>query len=145
MLSLLPMLLGLSPSTTLSDPVTASNISKRLETPARLHTLHAISVNDPRLMDIMIGTLGRTYSCFMNVRLLEGWTEQTSNVGLVWITGLGKLGGIGELLYGRGNDQKPGDERSIQIDRRLAEMKNRTQVFPPPRNAQEAGNRINLL
>ena len=93
----------------------------------------------------MVGTLMRTYSCFENVRLLEGWTEQTSNVGLIWITGLGKLGGIGESLFGKSKDQKRENERSVQMDRRLGEMRTRTQVFPPPKDAQEAGERINIL
>ena len=144
LLSILPLLLHLSPSTTLSNPETITYIAKRLETPARLHGLRAYAGCDPRILDVITGDMLRTNECYTNARLVEGWTEHATAVSLVWMTGLGKLGGIDQVL---GGNTRTSDEEKEQSrnDGMMQELRNRGVLCRAPTTVEEAGDQISLL
>ncbi|ORX36884.1 hypothetical protein BD324DRAFT_627549 [Kockovaella imperatae] len=145
LLSIIPFLLPHSPSSTLSSPEAVFNISKRLETPGRLHGLRAIYVVDARLLDVVIATAMRTYTCTAAARLLEGWTEHATNMSLVWTTGLGKMGGIREALGGGSARTIKADEESRRKNEKLQILRSRSMLFPNPTSVEEAGDRIRLF
>ena len=133
-------LLPISPSSALSDLERRRLISNRIEASANLHSQHAIATIDPRWMDIIGAGSLRTYACFENARLLEGWTIGAHNIALMWATGLGKLGGAGNQLL---NDRR--DVMTQDRDDRLRDIRFRGMLMPPVKSFGELAMRINVF
>ena len=144
MLALMPYLLPLSPSPALSDPERCRKILTKIDTPARLHAQHALSVADPRIIDVIAANVIRCAYYIEQGRLLETLTEMGGTGIVAWAAGLGKLGGIGERFL----PALPLDPTSIRRRERTEKLKVvrwRGSIAEPPKNAKEYGQRIHLL
>ena len=140
-LALIPFLLPLSPSPALSTPERYRKILSKIETPARLHSQHALAVADSRLLDIVAANNIRTLACLEGARLLEAWGDGHGAVSLAWAAGLGKLSGVGEQFVAGSSI----DSVKLERHRRLAAMRYKAALVEPPRTGREMGHRIHLL
>jgi hypothetical protein len=135
-LALIVYLVRLSPST-LSTPDRAPRIASLLIPHSRKLACQAAAIADGRLVDIAAAACIRAYYLYNEGRFLEGWSDASQTVGFVWVTGMGKLGGVGESMLGC-NDK-------VQREIRLRNVRFKGTVARPPRDTHELGERIKQL
>lgn len=141
LLSLIPLLLPLSPSTLLSSSFRSEQIISNLSAPNLAHSHAALSSADARIIDIVAASCLSGIRSYQGARFLEGWGASTAPTAMAWAAGLGKLGGVGESFVGGGVAR----ERKMAREKRLREIRYKGTVAEPPKNGKELGERIHLL
>ena len=108
-------------------------------------------------MDVITAQAVRAGLLYYSGRFLDGWAEMSGAAGMAWAAGLGKLGGVSEnlakLLRGDGHDSGSGDhkererqyEKRVQLEERVRLYRYKGAVLPPPADAKEYGQRVELL
>ena len=141
LLSLIPFLLPLSLSNSLSSVFRSEQIISSLSAPNLAHSHAALSSADARIIDVVAASCIRGVRSYEGARFLEGWGTSTASTAMAWAAGLGKLGGVGESFVGGG----VGRERKVEREKRLREIRHKGTVAEPPKNGKELGERIHLL
>lgn len=147
-LSIMPLLLPLSTSSALSDPERIKKIAAKLIAPYKFHYQHALTTSDPRQLDLIAASYILGMVRYLDGGLLEARTEIGLAVGLVWATGIGKLGMVGEDLTKNMGDK----ERQSFISRRIGTREDLSEAFvhgstsiEPPMDIVEYDRRVKLL
>ncbi|GMK57272.1 hypothetical protein CspeluHIS016_0401060 [Cutaneotrichosporon spelunceum] len=144
LLALMPTLMPFSPNATLSHYKTISAVTDTVCVPSRALQQQALSTLDPRVLDLVCAATLRSLALACAGRFVDGWNENSTACSLLWATGLGKLGGVGEMFVAP--EKRPAD-RAMRLERehgsRLVRAKG--QIVPPPSDAQDVGERIRLF
>ncbi|BEJ14876.1 hypothetical protein CspHIS471_0406430 [Cutaneotrichosporon sp. HIS471] len=144
LLALMPVLLPYSPNPTLSHHKTISVVSDTVCVPSRALQQQALSTLDPRVLDLVCAATLRSLALAGGGRFVDGWNENSTACSLLWATGLGKLGGVGEMFVAP--EKRPAD-RAMRLDRehRSRLVRAKGQIVPPPSDAQDVAERIRLF
>jgi hypothetical protein len=144
----MPLLLPLSPSSALSDPERIKKITAKIIPPYKFHYQHALITSDPRQLDLIAASYINGMVRYLDGRLLEARTEIGLAVSLVWATGIGKLGMVGEDLTKNMGDK----DRQGFISRRIGTREDLSDAFvhrstsiEPPTDLVEYDRRVKLL
>lgn len=144
LLALMPTLMPCSPSAVLSDHKTISVVSDTVCVPSRALQQQALSTLDPRVLDLVAAAALRSLALGAAGRFVDGWNENSTACSLVWATGLGKLGHVGEMFVPPEN--RPADRaQRVERERRVRLVRQKGQIVPPPADGAEVGERIRLL
>lgn len=144
LLALMPMLMPFSPSAKLSNTKTISVVADTVCVPSRALQQQALATLDPRVLDLVCGATLRSLALGAAGRFVDGWNENSTACSLLWATGLGKLGGVGEMFVP--SSKRPAD-RAVRLERehRLRLVRTKGQIVPPPSDAADVAERIRLL
>lgn len=144
LLALMPMLMPFSPSPILSNHQTISVVSDTTCVPSRALQQQALATLDPRVLDLVCAATLRSLALGAAGRFVDGWNENSTACSLVWATGIGKLGGVGEMFVSP--EKRPVDRAArVERERRSRLVRAKGQIVPPPSDAQDVGERIRLL
>ncbi|WVQ77261.1 hypothetical protein IAR50_006944 [Cryptococcus sp. DSM 104548] len=143
LLALLPSIFFLSPYTCFQDP----SLPALLLSHSRQYGIDAISQGDPRMHDLTIASVLRSFAYFSDSKNIEGWVENTASTGLLRAAGFAKLGHVGERLVPNLGDygELENSMKRLERERQLRVAMHKGAIVPPPRNAQELSERINLF
>ncbi|TXT11617.1 uncharacterized protein COLE_02027 [Cutaneotrichosporon oleaginosum] len=144
LLALMPILLPFSPNPMLSHHKTISVVTDTVCVPSRALQQQALSTLDSRVLDLVCAATLRSLALSSAGRFVDGWNENSTACSLLWATGLGKLGGVGEMFVAP--EKRPAD-RAIRVQRELRSRRVRAkgQIVPPPSDAQDVAERIRLF
>ncbi|KAK4684956.1 hypothetical protein P7C73_g5204, partial [Tremellales sp. Uapishka_1] len=142
-LALLVPLLALSPSRTLSAKDRQAQFHALLSPLARSEAAALYANTDSRLLDGIAAGAIRSWTNYSSARFLEGITDLSSIMTLVWQTGLGKLGGIGDGFLP--DSQAPTRAARLQREELLRGIMHKGTLVNPPRDGRELGERIHLF
>jgi hypothetical protein len=140
----MPTLMPFSPNPTLSHHKTISIVTDTVCVPSRALQQQALSTLDPRVLDLVCAATLRSLALGSAGRFVDGWNENSTACSLLWATGLGKLGGVGEMFVAP--EKRPAD-RAVRLHREIRSrlVRAKGQIVPPPSDAQDVGERIRLL
>ena len=101
---------------------------------------------DPRLNDVIGADILRSLYLYHEGRFLEGWSEASGATAMAWATGLGKQGGIGWKFAPPVTGKLAQEIRDkVQLEEKSRSIRAKMVVAPPPVNAKDLGDRIDLL
>ncbi|WWD17504.1 hypothetical protein CI109_101945 [Kwoniella shandongensis] len=138
LLSFIPFLLPLSPSPALQSP----SIPSLLLPHSRAQSVHAITVADPRFLDLLTANMIRGMTFYDQARFLEGWAETPASAGMIHATGLDKMGYVGERFLAEKSDGWK--ERSAR-EKKMRLVIQKGVIIPPPETVKEFEDRMNLF
>lgn len=141
--ALMPNLLAGSPSPSLSAQVTIAAATDALVGPSRMLAQHALATIDHRVLDLVAAATLRSLALMSQGRFIDAWSENSAACALLWATGLGKLGGVGERFA----PEKLQRDRAarVEYERRGRLIRQKGQIVAPPSSAQDVTERIRLL
>lgn len=142
--ALVPNIMWMSPSETLHNPQTIGTVTEALVQLSRVLSAAGLANMDPRIVDLVAAASLRCIALTSQGRFVDGWNENSLAAGLIWSTGMGKLGGVGELFVAPG--QRPSDRTArVERERRLRMIRGKGQIVPPAADRAELAERIRLF
>lgn len=112
--------------------------------PSRQLAQHALSNLDTRVLDLLAATALRSIGLAAMGRFVDAWNENCSAAGLVWATGIGKLGGVMEQFAPP--ELRPADRAErVARENRMRTIRGKGQIVPPAMDAQDVADRIRLF
>lgn len=117
-------------------------ISNKLDTPARLHAAHALSVADVRLLDIVAANTVSVTLYVHEARLLEAWNQIGAAASLSWAAGMGKLGGVRMNLSQDSSAEQSARRAQLQ---RVSTVRLKITLMEIPKTISDLDQRIDLL
>jgi len=142
--AMIPNILVMSPSPALNNRETIAAVSDTLFPTSRALAQHALSNLDSRVIDLVTAAMLRCCGLSAMGRFVDGWNENSLACGLVWGTGIGKLGHVlGEFAP---PELRSADRASRHSrEERLRRIRGKGQIVPPPTDATDCVQRIHTF
>lgn len=142
--AMIPCMMELSPSPSLNNRDVIAAVCDTMMGPSRNLAQHAWSSLDTRAVDLLMAAGLRSYTLAMVGRFVDGYNEVFATGALVWMTGVGKLGGVLEAFLPPDQQSKDRSERMLR-ERRERNVRNKSVIVPLPVDIKETLDRIRVL
>jgi hypothetical protein len=99
---------------------------------------------DSRVIDLVVAATLRCEGLTASGRFVDGWNENSMAVGLVWATGIGKLGNVMEEFVPI--EHRPADRAARHSrEQRVRIIRSKGTICPVPSDITECVHRINIF